>query len=160
MLRKIIFFLILILFWNITLILFPVNYAYITTLQGIININYKYFIIMYFLLTLINNYVFYKLFTGFDLNNNYNFVYILNYIFTQVFGLFFFKFNCLILSVICLCIVFVSSIFVYLESKKIDRINSYLIIPSILFNVSRVFTSIGSTLSNVLKIFICSSTEP
>lgn len=135
MLRKIIFFLILILFWNITLILFPVNYAYITTLQGIININYKYFIIMYFLLTLINNYVFYKLFTGFDLNNNYNFVYILNYIFTQVFGLFFFKFNSLILSVICLCIVFVSSIFVYLESKKIDRTNSYLIIPSILFNM-------------------------
>lgn len=135
MLRKIIFFLILILFWNITLILFPVNYAYITTLQGITNINYKYFIIMYFLLTLINNYVFYKLFTGFDLNNNYNFVYILNYIFTQVFGLFFFKFNCLILSVICLGIVFVSSIFVYLESKKIDRTNSYLIIPSILFNM-------------------------
>ena len=135
MLRKIIFFLILILFWNITLILFPVNYAYITTLHGIININYKYFIIMYFLLTLINNYVFYKLFTGFDLNNNYNFVYILNYIFTQVFGLFFFIFNCIILSVICLCIVFVSSIFVYLESKKIDRTNSYLIIPSILFNM-------------------------
>lgn len=148
MLRKIIFFLILILFWNITLILFPVNYAYMTTLQGIININYKYFIIMYFLLTLINNYVFYKLFTGFDLNNNYNFVYILNYIFTQVFGLFFFKFNCLILSVICLCIVFVSSIFVYLESKKIDRTNSYLIIPSILFNM---FNLIGLMIVMILN---------
>ena len=148
MLRKIIFFLILILFWNITLILFPVNYAYITTLQGIININYKYFIIMYFLLSLINNYVFYKLFTGFDLNNNYNFVYILNYIFTQVFGLFFFKFNCLILSVICLCIVFVSSIFVYLESKKIDRTNSYLIIPSILFNM---FNLIGLMIVMILN---------
>ena len=148
MLRKIIFFLILILFWNITLILFPVNYAYITTLQGIININYKYFIIMYFLLTLINNYAFYKLFTGFHLNNNYNFVYILNYIFTQVFGLFFFKFNCLILSVICLCIVFVSSIFVYLESKKIDRNNSYLIIPSILFNM---FNLIGLMIVMILN---------
>lgn len=148
MLRKIIFFLILILFWNITLILFPINYAYITTLQGIININYKLFIIMYFLLTLINNYVFYKLFTGFDLNNNYNFVYILNYIFTQVFGLFFFKFNCLILSVICLCIVFVSSIFVYLESKKIDRTNSYLIIPSILFNM---FNLIGLIIVMILN---------
>ncbi len=148
MLRKIIFFLILILFWNITLILFPVNYAYITTLQGIININYKYLIIMYFLLTLINNYVFYKLFTGFDLNNNYNFVYILNYIFTQVFGLFFFKFNSLILSVICLCIVFVSSIFVYLESKKIDRTNSYLIIPSILFNM---FNLIGLMIVMILN---------
>ena len=148
MLRKIIFFLILILFWNITLILFPVNYAYITTLQGITNIKYKYFIIMYFLLTLINNYVFYKLFTGFDLNNNYNFVYILNYIFTQVFGLFFFKFNCLILSVICLCIVFVSSIFVYLESKKIDRTNSYLIIPSILFNM---FNLIGLMIVMILN---------
>lgn len=148
MLRKIIFFLILILFWNITLILFPINYAYITTLQGIININYKFFIIMYFLLTLINNYVFYKLFTGFDLNNNYNFVYILNYIFTQVFGLFFFKFNCLILSVICLCIVFVSSIFVYLESKKIDRTNSYLIIPSILFNM---FNLIGLIIVMILN---------
>ena len=130
------------------MILFPVNYAYITTLQGITNINYKYFIIMYFLLTLINNYVFYKLFTGFDLNNNYNFVYILNYIFTQVFGLFFFKFNCLILSVICLGIVFVSSIFVYLESKKIDRTNSYLIIPSILFNM---FNLIGLMIVMILN---------
>ena len=148
MLRKIIFFFILILFWNITLILFPVNYAYITTLQGIININYKYFIIMYFLLTLINNYVFYKLFTGFDLNNNYNFVYILNYIFTQVFGLFLFKFNCLFLSVICLGIGFVSSIFVYLESKKIDRTNSYLIIPSILFNM---FNLIGLMIVMILN---------
>ena len=148
MLRKIIFFLILILFWNITLILFPVNYAYITTLQGIININYKYFIIMYFLLTLINNYVFYKLFTGFDLNNNYNFVYILNYIFTQVFGLFFFRFNSLILSVICLCIVLISSIFVHLESKKIDRTSSYLIIPSILFNV---FNLIGLMIVMILN---------
>ena len=135
MIRKIIFFLILVLFWNVTLILFPVNYAYLTTLQGIININYKYFIILYFLLTLINNYAFYRLFTGFDLNNNYNFVYILNYIFTEVFGLFFFRFNSLLLSIICLCIVFVSSVFVYLESKKIDRTSSYLIIPSILFNM-------------------------
>lgn len=135
MIRKIIFFLILVLFWNVTLILFPVNYAYLTTLQGIININYKYFIILYFLLTLINNYAFYRLFTGFDLNNNYNFVYILNYIFTEVFGLFFFRFNSLLLSVICLCIVFISSIFIFLESKKIDRTSSYLIIPSILFDM-------------------------
>lgn len=148
MLRKIIFFLILILFWNITLILFPVNYAYITTLQGIININYKYFIIMYFLLTLINNYAFYRLFIGFDLNNNYNFVYILNYIFTQVFGLFFFRFNSLILSVICLCIVLISSIFVHLESKKIDRTSSYLIIPSILFNM---FNLIGLMIVMILN---------
>ena len=148
MLRKIIFFLILMLFWNVTLILFPVNYAYITTLQGVININYKYFIIMYFLLTLVNNYAFYRLFTGFDLNNNYNFVYIINYIFTQVFGLFFFRFNNLILSVICLCIVLISSIFVHLESKKIDRTSSYLIIPSILFNM---FNLIGLMIVMILN---------
>ena len=148
MIRKIIFFLILVLFWNVTLILFPVNYAYLTTLQGIININYKYFIILYFLLTLINNYAFYRLFTGFDLNNNYNFVYILNYIFTEVFGLFFFRFNSLLLSIICLCIVFVSSVFVYLESKKIDRTSSYLIIPSILFNM---FNLIGLMIVMILN---------
>lgn len=148
MLRKIIFFLILMLFWNVTLILFPVNYAYLTTLQGVININYRYFIIMYFLLTLVNNYAFYRLFTGFVLNNNYNFVYIINYIFTQVFGLFFFRFNSLILSVICLCIVLISSIFVHLESKKIDRTSSYLIIPSILFNV---FNLIGLMIVMILN---------
>lgn len=148
MIRKIIFFLILVLFWNVTLILFPVNYAYLTTLQGIININYKYFIILYFLLTIINNYAFYRLFTGFDLNNNYNFVYILNYIFTEVFGLFFFRFNSLVFSVICLCIIFVSSVFVYLESKKIDRTSSYLIIPSILFNM---FNLIGLMIVMILN---------
>lgn len=148
MIRKIIFFLILVLFWNVTLILFPVNYAYLTTLQGIVNINYRYFIILYFLLTIINNYAFYRLFTGFDLNNNYNFVYILNYIFTEVFGLFFFRFNSLLLSVICLCIVFISSIFIYLESKKIDRTSSYLIIPSILFNM---FNLIGLMIVMILN---------
>ena len=49
---------------------------------------------------------------------------------------------------ICLGIVFVSSIFVYLESKKIDRTNSYLIIPSILFNM---FNLIGLMIVMILN---------
>lgn len=135
MVKKIIFFILLLFIWNISLILFPVNYAYLTTLKGIIDVNYGYFIIIYLFTSTLFVYSFYNLFIDYDLNNNYNFVFILNYLFTEIFGLFFFKFNNLLLSVICLCVVNVTSIFIYLESKKIDRKSSLFIIPSIIFNI-------------------------
>lgn len=135
MVKKIIFFILLLFIWNISLILFPVNYAYLTTLKGIIDVNYGYFIIIYLFTSTLFVYSFYNLFIDYDLNNNYNFVFILNYLFTEIFGLFFFKFNNLLLSVICLCVVNITSIFIYLESKKIDRKSSLFIIPSIIFNI-------------------------
>ena len=148
MIRKIIFFILLVFIWNISLLLFPVNYAYLTTLKGIINVNYEYFIIIYLVTSISFIYSFYRLFIDYDLNNNYNFVFILNYVFSSMLGLFFFKFNTLLLSVICMCVVSVTSIFLYLESKKIDRISSLYVIPSIIFNIFNLISLIIITILN------------
>lgn len=148
MIRKIIFFILLVFIWNISLLLFPVNYAYLTTLKGIINVNYSYFIIIYLVTSISFIYSFYRLFIDYDLNNNYNFVFILNYVFSSMLGLFFFKFNTLLLSVICMCVVSVTSIFLYLESKKIDRISSLYVIPSIIFNIFNLISLIIITILN------------
>lgn len=148
MIRKIIFFILLVFIWNISLLLFPVNYAYLTTLKGIINVKYEYFIIIYLVTSISFIYSFYKLFIDYDLNNNYNFVFILNYVFSSMLGLFFFKFNSLLLSVICMCVVSVTSIFLYLESKKIDRISSLYVIPSIIFNIFNLISLIIITILN------------
>lgn len=148
MIRKIIFFILLVFIWNISLLLFPVNYAYLTTLKGILNVNYVYFIIIYLVTSISFIYSFYRLFIDYDLNNNYNFVFILNYVFSSMLGLFFFKFNSLLLSVICMCVVSVTSIFLYLESKKIDRISSLYVIPSIIFNIFNLISLIIITILN------------
>lgn len=148
MIRKIIFFILLVFIWNISLLLFPVNYAYLTTLKGILNVNYEYFIIIYLVTSISFIYSFYRLFIDYDLNNNYNFVFILNYVFSSMLGLFFFKFNTLLLSVICMCVVNVTSIFLYLESKKIDRISSLYVIPSIIFNIFNLISLIIITILN------------
>ena len=70
MVKKIIFFILLLFIWNISLILFPVNYAYLTTLKGIIDVNYGYFIIIYLFTSTLFVYSFYNLFIDYDLNNN------------------------------------------------------------------------------------------
>ena len=134
MVRKIVFFGIIVLMWNLGLILFPINYGYLTTFRHLIYVNYDIYLVIWGLISLFISYSFYKLFIDFDLNNNYIFVFLINYIFTQVFGMFFFVFNSLILSIVCMCIVATSSVLVYLEAKKIDIYSSMFGIIPIIFN--------------------------
>ena len=134
MVRKIVFFGIIVLMWNLGLILFPIDYGYLTTFRHLIYVNYDIYLVIWGLISLFISYSFYKLFIDFDLNNNYIFVFLINYIFTQVFGMFFFVFNSLILSIVCMCIVATSSVLVYLEAKKIDIYSSMFGIIPIIFN--------------------------
>lgn len=146
MLRKIVFFGIIVLMWNLGLILFPIDYGYLTTFRHLIYVNYDIYLVIWGLVSLFISYSFYKLFIDFDLNNNYIFVFLINYIFTQVFGMFFFVFNSLILSIICMCVVTTSSVLVYLEAKKIDRYSSMFGIILIIFN--------GISLVSLMVMFI------
>lgn len=146
MVRKIVFFEIIVLMWNLGLILFPVDYGYLTTFRHLIYVNYDIYLFIWGLNSLFISYSFYKLFIDFDLNNNYIFVFLINYIFTQVFGIFFFVFNNLILSIVCMCIVSTSSVLVYLEAKKIDRYSSKFGIIPIIFN--------GINLMSLMVMFI------
>ena len=146
MVRKIVFFGIIVLMWTLGLILFPIDYGYLTTFRHLIYVNYDIYLFIWGLNSLFISYSFYKLFIDFDLNNNYIFVFLINYIFTQVFGIFFFVFNNLILSIVCMCIVSTSSVLVYLEAKKIDRYSSKFGIIPIIFN--------GINLMSLMVMFI------
>lgn len=146
MVRKIVFFGIIVLMWNLGLILFPIDYGYLTTFKHLIYVNYDIYLVIWGFVSLFISYSFYRLFIDFDLNNNYIFVFLINYIFTQVFGIFFFVFNSLILSIVCMCIVATSSVLIYLEAKKIDRYSSIFGIIPIIFN--------GINLISLMVMFI------
>lgn len=134
MIRKFCFIIILLVFWNFTLFIFPFDLGYLTTFKFIININYNLYLFLWFIVCFLGILSFYNSFINYDLDSNYYFVYFINFIFTQIFGLFFFVFNDLILSIIISSIVFSSSCFLWYETKKIDKYFSYLTIPLVIFN--------------------------
>ena len=84
MVRKIVFFGIIVLMWNLGLILFPIDYGYLTTFRHLIYVNYDIYLFIWGLNSLFISYSFYKLFIDFDLNNNYIFVFLINYIYVDL----------------------------------------------------------------------------
>ena len=145
MVKKITFILILIMLWNLTLLFFPIDIGFLSTLKLIIPYN-KYYIIFWLINTIFISYSFYKIMMEYDLNNNYLFVLILNYLFTQIFGLFFFYFNSLILGIVSFVIVCTTSIFCFMETNKIDKIYAKLWIYPIIFNLFNLISIIFSYL--------------
>lgn len=135
MLRKIVFVFILFLLWNFSLVICPVDVGYLTTFNYVFDVNYVYVVIMWFIVCFCSVYCFFKLFMDYDLNSNYLFVLGINYIFTQVFGIFFFGFNDLVLSIVVYSIVTTSSVLLYVETKKIDNDFCKLSIPCCIFNI-------------------------
>lgn len=145
MLKKALFILLLTFIWNLTLIFFPIDIGFLSTLKFIVSYN-KIYLILWLINTLFLSYSFYKIMMEYDLNNNYLFVIILNYLFTEIFGLFFFYFNSLILGIISLVIISTTSIFCYIESNKIDRYYSKLWLYPICFNIFNLISIIFSYL--------------
>ena len=145
MVKKITFILILIMLWNLTLLFFPIDIGFLSTLKLIVPYN-KYYLIFWLMNTIFVSYSFYKIMMEYDLNNNYLFVLILNYLFTQIFGLLFFYFNSLILGIISLVIICTTSIFCFIETNKIDNIYAKLWIYPIIFNLFNLISIIFSYL--------------
>lgn len=133
MIRKMIFLGFIFFMYIFSLILFPIDISFLTTFN--FNVNYSLLKNIFLIVSLFNSISFYKLFLDYDLNNNYLFVLIINYVCTISYNIFFFIFNDLILTIIISTIILTSSILMFLEVKKIDKSNSYLLIPSILFNI-------------------------
>lgn len=145
MVKKITFILILIMLWNLTLLFFPIDIGFLSTLKLIIPYN-KYYLIFWLINTIFISYSFYKIMMEYEINNNYLFVLILNYLFTQIFGLFFFYFNSLILGIVSFVIVCTTSIFCFMETNKIDKIYAKLWIYPIIFNLFNLISIIFSYL--------------
>lgn len=132
--RKTIFILILFFFYNISLLFFTPNETFINTLYTPITISYKIYILLWIINSVFMVISFYKLFINYDINDNYIFVLLLNYISTECFGLTFFYLKSFIISIILLTITLVSIIILYYEHKKIDKYSSiYLMYPVIFY---------------------------
>ena len=135
MYRRIIFFLVIFSLWFFGNIFWPFDAGFYQSLNTPSFIPVKMFIsIIWIVIYFLNTLSFYKSFKDFDLNNDYYFIIILNYLFNQLFSLFFFYFNNLFLGLISCIVIFVSTTFWFLETKKIDKTSAYLLLPYIIWS--------------------------
>ena len=135
MFRKILVFLILLSLWFFSSILWP----YDSSIFLFLNVP-KLFLpnimidIIWILIYILNTISIYIMIKNYELENNYFFILIINYIFNQLFSLFFFYFHYLYLSLICTTITAVSSFLLYIETKKSTKTFSFLLIPYVLWS--------------------------
>ena len=149
MIRKMTAFLILLFLWFIGGIFFPLNQGFYNSLTlpdvipGIRTLKFIWIIIL-----LLNTTSSYYLIKDYDLNDDYFFIVILNYLFCQFYPLFFSFFNSLILSLVCNIVVAVSGLFLLTETKKINKTLSYLFIPYVIWSFISLIFSISIYLLN------------
>ena len=147
--RKIIVFLFLLSLWYISSLLFPFNSAFYNTLSiSSIIPSIKVIKIIWFIVFICNTLAYYFLIKDYDMNDDFNFVMILNYMFCELYPLFFFFFNSLTLSMICSVVVAVSTIFLFNETKKINKQLAYLFIPYLIWGFISLTFSISIYLIN------------
>lgn len=79
----------------------------------------------------------------------YNKSLIYNYIFNQSFSIIFFCFKNLFLSFIICLLNFISSLFLYYETKELDKFSSYFLIPYVLFSLYATILSLSIYILNL-----------
>lgn len=83
-------------------------------------------------------------------NDNYLFILIINYLINPLFNLFFFNFKNLYLAFISLILILITSNYLFLETKLINKRSSYYLIPYLTINAYFTLTII---LLMILNIF-------
>lgn len=134
MIKRGLFFTLLLFLWFISPILFPFDQGFYLSLNIPFNIPNYLFTIIWIFVYLLNTYSFYFLFKEYDLNSDYYFIIIMNYLFNQSFPLFFFYLHDLLLSLIIITSNTVLSYFLYFESKRINKNISLLNLPFVVWN--------------------------
>lgn len=131
---KIIIYILILLPWFISSILFPFNTTFYQTLNlpfftppGIV------FAIVWPILYILIALSFYLILKKDKLDRNYLFAYLLNYILNQSFSLFFFYLNNLTLTLYCTVLLFFSTIYLVWETKKHNKTSFYLLLPYMLW---------------------------
>lgn len=134
MVKRLLFFLALLFLWFLSSIFFPFDQGFYLSLNIPLLIPNCLFIIIWSTIYFLNTSSYYLLFKEYDLNNDYYFIVILNYLFNQSFPLFFFYMHSLLLSLIILTGCTVLSYFLYFESKKINKTIGLLNLPYLAWN--------------------------
>jgi len=142
MIRKMLVFLLLLCLWFIGGIFFPYNPGFYSTLSipGLVP-SVSIIKSIWTIILILNTISSYYLIKDYDLNDDYYFIIILNYLFCEFYPLFFFFFNSLILSMICNIVIAVSTLFLVNETKNINKTLTYLFVPYLIWSfVSLIFS--------------------
>ena len=131
---KILTYIIILIPWFISGILFPFNPEFYQTLNlPFFNPPGLVFAIVWPVLYILIALSFYLILKKDDINKNYLFAYLLNYILNQTFSLFFFYLNNLSFTLYNIILLFFSTIYLLIETKKVNKVSFYLLIPYMLW---------------------------
>ena len=129
MFKKIICFLMLLIPWFVSSILFPFDAGFYNSLYLPKITPPKFvFVIIWPILFILITITLYRILKKDSLNNDYLYILIMNFIGVETYSLFFFYMNNLFLSLVSIVVTLVTSIFLTIETRKLD--NSWgLLIP-------------------------------
>ena len=135
--KNVLFYLAILFLWLISGLLFKVNYDYYNMLDlPSFTLNGKVIGIIWFFIYILISASIYKVSkkTNILKNNDYLYILLTNYISNQLFLYFFFTLMSPFLGFAITTVILLSSIFLFIETKKIDKNSSYLLIPYITYN--------------------------
>lgn len=136
--KDIILFIIILLLWLLSGIIFSVNTEYYNLLKlPSFALSGKYISIIWFIIYILNTLSIIIVSKKINIfkNNDYLYILITNYISNQLFMYFFFYLMSPFLGFSITTIIFLSSIFLWIETNKISKKSSYLLLPYIIYNL-------------------------
>ena len=149
--KKILSFIFILLIWLLSSLIFkydPVYYELLKTPVFVINptLNSIIWIIMYFTITA--SIIMVKQKRNIIGNNDYFFVLIINYLSNMFFPLMFYNLKSPFLGFIINIIILISTFYLLLESKKIDKRSFYILIPYFIYTVYLFIVSLSIWIMN------------
>lgn len=135
--KDILLFLLILLFWLLSGFIFKFNKEYydLLTLPSF-TLNGKYISIIWFIIYILISISIFIIIKKYNLFKQKDYYYILvtNYLANQLFTYVFFYLMSPFLGFIITVIVFISSIFLFIETKKLNKKSSYFLIPYLIYN--------------------------
>lgn len=149
--KKIFYFIFILLLWLLGSLLFkydPVYYELLKTPPYVINptLNSIIWIILYF--TIAASIIMVKSKRNIIGNNDYFFILIINYLANMIFPLMFYNLKSPFLGFIMNTIVLISTFYLLLESKKIDKRSFYVLIPYFIYTIYLFIISLSIWIMN------------
>ena len=135
--KNVILFIVILFLWLVSGFIFKIDFSYYNLLKlPVFTINYKIISIIWFIIYILNTISIIKVINTTNIIKNPDYLYMLitNYISNQLFLLFFFKLMSPFLGLAITIIIFISTIFLFIETKKINKNASYLLIPYLVYS--------------------------
>ena len=149
--KKLFYFIFILLLWLLGSLLFkydPVYYELLITPSYVINptLNSIIWIILYFTIT--TSIIMVKSKRNIIGNNDYFFILIINYLANMIFPLMFYNLKSPFLGFIMNTIVLISTFYLLLESKKIEKRSFYVLIPYFIYTIYLFIISLSIWIMN------------